>query len=137
MGSSTICHISICPKFRTLKNAPAPVALIPSLAWVEIHWESKFCWDRYPVKAAPTDTRKATTPVTQVRRRRPRHAAMKNLPHRWMTMKKKNASTLQRWSEFTKSPALDTCHQAGPFNASTHPVAMTSRSADTVSTPKT
>ena len=41
-----MCHISICPKLRTLKMAPAPLALMPSLAWVEIHWESKFCWDR-------------------------------------------------------------------------------------------
>ena len=30
-----------------------------------IHCESKFCWDRYPVKAAPTETTKDTTPVIQ------------------------------------------------------------------------
>ncbi len=38
--------MSIWPKFRTLKNAPTPTALNPSLAWVAIHWESKFCCDR-------------------------------------------------------------------------------------------
>ena len=46
IGSRTMCHISIWPKFSTLKTAPAPVELMPSLAWVEIHWESKFCCDR-------------------------------------------------------------------------------------------
>ncbi len=45
-GSSTMCHISIWPKSRTLKNAPMPDAFRPSLAWVEIHWESKFCCTR-------------------------------------------------------------------------------------------
>ena len=47
IGNSTMCHMSICPKLRTFQTAPAPVALMmPSLAWVEIHCESKFCWDR-------------------------------------------------------------------------------------------
>ena len=46
MGSRTMCHMSICPKFRTFQKAPAPVALMPSLAWVEIHCESKFCCER-------------------------------------------------------------------------------------------
>ncbi len=45
---------------------------------------------------------KATTPVIQVSARRPRHAAMKNFPHRWITMKAKNNSTLHRCSELTK-----------------------------------
>ena len=79
------------PEVEDIPDAPAPVALIPSLAWVEIHWESKFCCDRYPVKAAATDKTKEMTPVAQVNRRFPRQAAMKNLPHRWMTMKKKNS----------------------------------------------
>ena len=37
----------------------------------------------------------------------PRHAAMKNLPHKWMTMKKKKSSTLHRWNEFTRCPAVE------------------------------
>ena len=41
-----MCHMSIWPKLMTLKKAPAPVELMPSLAWVEIHCESKFCWER-------------------------------------------------------------------------------------------
>jgi hypothetical protein len=43
---STMCHISIWPKFITLKNAPTPTELNASLPLVEIHWESKFCCDR-------------------------------------------------------------------------------------------
>ena len=46
IGMSTMCHISIWPKFITSKNAPTPAALNASLPLVEIHWESKFCWDR-------------------------------------------------------------------------------------------
>ncbi len=46
MGMRTMCHISIWPKFITLKNAPMPVALRASLPLVAIHWESKFCCDR-------------------------------------------------------------------------------------------
>ena len=41
-----MCHMSICPKFKTLKNAPPPVELMPSFACVEIHCESKFVWER-------------------------------------------------------------------------------------------
>ena len=89
------------------------------------------------MNAAPTDTRKEMTPVAQVSRRFPRHAAMKNLPQRWITMKKKKASTLQRWSEFTKSPTDETCHQLGPMMARTQPVMMTQARLTTVSTPKT
>ena len=89
------------------------------------------------MKAAPTDTTNDTTPVIQVARRRPRHAAMKNLPHRWTIMAKKKTSTLQRWREFTKSPAEETCHQVGPKMASTIPVTMTTDRAAKVRTPKT
>ncbi len=46
IGMSTMCHISIWPKFIRLKNAPTPTALNASLPLVAIHWESKFCWDR-------------------------------------------------------------------------------------------
>ncbi len=41
-----MCHISIWPKFITLKNAPTPTELNASLPLVEIHWESKFCCER-------------------------------------------------------------------------------------------
>jgi hypothetical protein len=41
-----MCHISIWPKFITLKNAPTPTELNASLPLVEIHCESKFCCDR-------------------------------------------------------------------------------------------
>jgi hypothetical protein len=44
-GRSTMCHISICPVFITLKNAPIPTELKASLPLAEIHWESKFCCD--------------------------------------------------------------------------------------------
>ena len=37
IGNRTMCHISIWPKFSTFQTVPAPVELIPSLAWVEIH----------------------------------------------------------------------------------------------------
>ena len=56
------------------------------------------------MNAAATETRKEITPVAQVSRRFPRQAAMKNLPHRWITMKKKKASTLHRCRELTKCP---------------------------------
>lgn len=62
---------------------------------------------------------------------------MKNLPHRWMTMKNMNSSTLHRCRLFTYFPVAETCHHAGPFNASTPPVASTTISEATVSTPKT
>src|SRR5665213_140057 len=110
---------------------------MPSFACVLIHWESKFCWDRYPVKAAPTETTNDTTPVIQVARRRPRQAAMKNFPHRWTTMAKKNTSTLHRWSELTNSPVDETCHHVGPKTASTMPVTITTPNAANVTTPKT
>jgi len=40
-----MCHISIWPKFMTLKNPPAPVELMPSFAWVLMPLKSKFVWD--------------------------------------------------------------------------------------------
>ncbi len=75
--------------------------------------------------------------MAQVSRRFPRQAAMKNFPQRWITMKKKKASTLHRCREFTKSPAVDTCHQLGPMMASTQPVMMTQARLTTVRTPNT
>ncbi len=82
------------------------------------------------------ETMKATTPVTQVARRRPRQAAMKNFAHRWMTMKKKKSSVDQRWSEFTNNPARETCHHAGPSMAMTAPDKRTTRKAARVRAPK-
>jgi hypothetical protein len=62
---------------------------------------------------------------------------MKNLPHRWMTMAKKNTSTAHRWSELTKSPVDETCHQFGPMTERTSPVTMTTPRAAMVVTPNT
>ncbi len=89
------------------------------------------------MKAAPTEITNDTTPVIQVARRLPRQAAMKNLPHKWTTMAKKNTSTLHRWSELTKRPTVDTCHQVGPNTASTQPVAITTAREAMVMTPNT
>ncbi len=89
------------------------------------------------MKAVPTEARKQTAPVIQVIARRPRQAAMKNLPHKWITMKNMNSSTLHRWRLLTYLPTLDACHQSGPSSASTQPVATATTSDDTVSTPKT
>ena len=61
------------------------------------------------------------TPVIQVALRLPRHAAMKNLPQRCTTMNMKKNSVPHRCSEFTNSPALELCHQAGPSMARTAP----------------
>ncbi len=77
------------------------------------------------------------TPVAQVSLRLPRQAAMKNLPHRWMTMKKKKHSTLHRCVEFTKWPVDETCHQVGPMMARTQPLMITQARLTSVSTPKT
>ena len=93
---STTCHSSIWPKFITLKNAPTPTALNASLPLVAIHWESKFCCDRYPVKHSTTEATNATTPVIQVSARRPRQAAIQNFPHKWITMNAMNSSTDHR-----------------------------------------
>jgi hypothetical protein len=97
MGTRTMCHMSIWPKFITLKNAPTPTELNASLPLVEIHCESKFCWDTYPVKHSMTEATNATTPVIQVQARLPRQAAIQNLPHKWMTSRAMNSSTLHRW----------------------------------------
>ena len=78
---------------KTLKNAPPPVALMPSLACVPIHCASKFVCDRYPVNAVTIEARNVATPKIHVIALRPRHAAMKNFPHRWTTIAKKNSST--------------------------------------------
>ena len=89
------------------------------------------------MKAAPTETRNVTTPVIQVDLRFPRQAAMKNLPHRWITMANMKTSTDHRCSELTKSPVDETCHQFGPMMARTNPVTITHSRAQIVVTPNT
>ncbi len=89
------------------------------------------------MKAVPTEARKQTAPVIQVSARLPRHAAMKNLPHRWITMNAMKSSTPHRWTLLTYLPTAEACHQPGPSSASTPPEARTTTRDDTVSTPKT
>jgi hypothetical protein len=89
------------------------------------------------VKAVPIATRNEIAPVTQVPPRPPRHAPMKNLPHKWITITKKNSSTDQRWMLLKKSPTPVVCHQLGPLRPSTMPELTTTTSAAIVSTPKT
>ena len=43
IGSSITCSPYIWPKFSGLKKAPAPVALMASLALTAIHCASRFC----------------------------------------------------------------------------------------------
>ena len=83
------------------------------------------------------EPRKATAPVIQVRARRPRQAAIQNLPHRWMTMKAMKSSTLHRCRELTKCPVEEVCHQAAPPMARMPPEARMTRKAARVRTPKT
>ncbi len=89
------------------------------------------------MKAVGIESRKQIAPVTQVSARRPRQAAMKNLPHRCTTMKKKKSSVLQRCMLLKKWPTLEPCHHAGPARASTAPEKRTTASEASVSTPKT
>ena len=63
------------------------------------------------------------TPVIHVSARLPRHAAMKNFPHRCRTMKKKKSSTLQRWMLLKNRPTSDWCHHDGPRTMRTTPEA--------------
>lgn len=79
----------------------------------------------------------ATAPVIQVGCRLPRQAAIQNLPHGWITMKKKNSSVLQRCRLLTNSPTLELCHHAGPSNASHAPDARIITNAARVRTPNT
>lgn len=89
------------------------------------------------MNAVPIELTNATTPVIQVRARWPRHAAIQNLPHRWITIAAKKISTLHRCSEFTKWPNEEVCHQTAPPIARMHPVPMTTTKAASVTTPKT
>ena len=89
------------------------------------------------MNAVPMEPTNATAPVIQVSARRPRHAAIANLPHRWITMQAKKSSTLHRCSELTKWPRDEVCHHAAPPIASANPDASTNTSAARVATPKT
>ncbi len=80
--------------------------------------------------------RNETAPVIQTRARPPRQAAIQYLPHRWMTMKRKNNSTDHRWIELKKCPTPVKCHQPGPFSARIEPEAMITTSEASDSTPK-
>ena len=89
------------------------------------------------MKHSTTEATNATTPVIQVMLRLPRHAAIQNLPHRWMTKKAMNASTLHRWRLLKKWPTGLVCHQSGPPTAMMIPERMTSPSVARLATPKT
>ena len=89
------------------------------------------------MNAVPIEATNATTPVIQVSARRPRQAAMKNFPHRCMTMTAKKISVLHRCSELTEWPVPELCHQVGPPRASIPPVTSTTKKAARVSTPNT
>ena len=57
------------------------------------------------MKHSTTEATKATTPVIQVQARLPRQAAIQNLPHKWMTRKAMNSSTLHRCRLLKKWPS--------------------------------
>ena len=79
----------------------------------------------------------ATTPVIQVSARRPRQAAIQNLPHRWMTRNAMNSSTLHRWTLLKKWPTGLVCHQSVPPSAIANPLTIAMPSAASVATPNT
>ncbi len=56
------------------------------------------------MKHSTTEATNATTPVIQVHVRRPRQAAIQNLPHRWMTSSAMNSSTLHTCRLLKKCP---------------------------------
>ena len=89
------------------------------------------------MSAHGTATRNATAPVIQTRARPPRQAAIQYLPHRWITMKKKNSSTDHRWMLLKKCPTPVKCHHAGPFKREDRARAMITISDASVSTPNT
>jgi hypothetical protein len=89
------------------------------------------------VSAHGIATRNVTAPVIHTRARPPRHAAIQYLPHKWMTMKKKNSSTLHRCVLLKKWPTELVCHQSVPPIAMTKPEATATPSAARVATPNT
>ncbi len=137
MGTSTTCQSSIWPRSIARQMAPIPAALKASLPDAEIHWESKFCCDRYPVKHSTTEAANAMTPVIQVAARRPRQAAIQNFPHRWMTSSAMNSSTLHRCRLLKKWPTGLVCHQSTPPSAMANPDTIATPSAARLATPNT
>ena len=89
------------------------------------------------MKHSTTEATKATTPVIQVRARRPRQAAIQNLPHRWMTSSAMNSSTLHRCRLLKKWPTGLVCHQSVPPIAMAKPLTITTPSAASEATPNT
>ena len=71
------------------------------------------------MKHSTTEAMNATTPVIQVNTRLPRHAAIQNLPHKWMTRKAMNASTLhmcrllKKWPDRVGVPPIGTAEGDG------------------------
>ena len=89
------------------------------------------------MKHSTTEATKATTPVIQVIARRPRQAAIQNLPHRWMTRKAMNSSTLHRCRLLKKWPIGLVCHQSVPPSAMANPEMIARPSATRLATPNT
>ena len=89
------------------------------------------------MKHSTIEARKATTPVIQVRLRRPRQAAIQNLPHKWMTSSAMNSSTLHRCRLLKKCPTGLVCHQSVPPIAMAKPLTMATPSAASEATPNT
>ncbi len=56
------------------------------------------------MKHSTTEATNATTPVIQVSARRPRHAAIQNFAHKWITSSAMNSSTLHRCRLLKKCP---------------------------------
>ena len=132
-----MCHMSIWPKLRTLKNGAGAGGVDAVLGLGADPLGVEVLLGQVAGEGGPDRNDEGDDPGDPGGRRLPRHAAMKNLPHRWMTMKKKKTSTLHRCREFTKRPTVDTCHQVGPKMASTQPVRITQARLTSVSTPKT
>src|SRR5579875_1741561 len=119
-----------------LKKAPIPTEFMASFPCTAIHCASKFCCDTYPVNAVPIDTRKVTTPATQVRPRPSRQAPWKKVAHRCNTIKKKNDCTDQKCRLLKKCPTAEKCHHCGPKAARMIPVAISSTKLAMVAAPK-
>lgn len=90
---------------------------------------------RKPVNAVTTASRKASTPVTQVNPRPPRHAIVKKLASACAAMNKKKACTPQKWALFTAEPSVLVCHHCTPPTARMRPLARTTMKEAKVSTP--
>ncbi len=89
------------------------------------------------MKAVPIEEKKARAPVIQVMARRPRHAAIQNLPHRCTTIDSMNSCTDQKCTLLTKCPVDDVWYQAGPSKLSTRPLTTSMMKPAIVATPKT